>query len=354
MKVLILSSSASIHTQRWVNSLAKVGLDIVLVSQHKPIGEFNASVRYYQLKDYGELGYFLHAGQVRKIIRNEAPELVHAHFASGYGTLAKNTGVKYILSVWGSDVYEFPDKSFMHRWLLKRSLNSAIALFSTSHCMKKRTAEFTNKSISVIPFGVETESFYKRSSTSDTFHIGLVKVLNEKYGIDVLLKAFSILINNSKSKSLKLSIAGDGPKAAEYKLLAEELGISKYTNFLGWIDNKDVPRFLAGLDLFAIPSRWDGESFGVVAVEAGAASLPCVVSDVGGLPEVIIDGETGIVVPKDDFVLLAEAMQSLIDDEDHRVSLGSAARHRVKEQYEWSENVDSMYGYYRKIAGEIG
>lgn len=351
MKVLILSSAQSIHTQRWVNSLSDKGLDIVLVSQHPPVGEFREGVGYYQLKNMGVVGYFVHTNRVKQIIKEEEPDVIHAHFASGYGTLARNLGTKYILSVWGSDVYEFPDKSFVHSWLLRRALDGAEALFSTSHCMKKRTQEYTDKSISVIPFGVNTKDFYLNGITTDQIHIGIVKILNDKYGIDVLLNAFALLTKELGKNTLKLSIAGSGPKSDEYQALARELDIHEAVCFLGWIDNTDVPNFLADLDIFVIPSRWDGESFGVVAVEAGAAGLPCVVSDVGGLPEVVVNGTTGIVVEKENSVALAAAVKALIESPKLRRELGGAAKERVESMYEWAENVESMVDCYYEVAG---
>lgn len=354
MKVLILSSSESIHTQRWVNSLVQEGVDIVLVSQHSPIGWFDPAVKYYQLKNLGELGYFFHTRAVKKIIDIERPSIIHAHFASGYGTLAKNTHKKYMLSVWGSDVYEFPEKSLLHKLLLKRVLKGASQIFSTSHCMKERTSQLTSKEIEVIPFGVVTDNFYSNVASERIVHVGLVKVMNEKYGVDVLVRAFSELVHRRGYSNVRLSIAGDGPKIDEYKKLTEELSLSDKIEFLGWIDNEKVPGFMANLDIFAIPSRWDGESFGVVAVEAGAAGLPCVVSNVGGLPEVVIDGETGTVVPKDDPDQLADAIEDLVNNKDKRISYGDAARRRVEEHYEWKLNVQLMCSFYEKsYSGDI-
>ena len=346
MKVLVLSSSESIHTQRWVNSLVEKGVDVVLVSQHLPIGMFDSRVKYYQLKDFGDAGYFLHTFRVRSIIRSEDPDIVHAHFASGYGTLAKNSSRNYFLSVWGSDVYEFPDSSRIKKYLLKRVLAGANRIFSTSYVMRERTRQFTDKNIEVIPFGVDCERFNVVAKPRAGIKIGLVKVLSEKYGVDILLKAFAIVISERPANNILLEIAGDGELKADLERLSADLGVASKVSFIGWVDNSDVPEFIAGLDIFVVPSRWDSESFGVVAVEAGAASKPCVVSNVGGLPEVVQDGVTGYVVPKEDPKLLAEKIISLIDDDELRRVIGDAGRKRVLENYNWNDNVDTMCQYY--------
>lgn len=352
MKILMLSSGESIHTCRWVSSLVSLGLDVVLVSQHDIRKELDSSIRRYRLRFSGGLGYFINTFELKKIIEAEKPDILHAHFASGYGTLARNSGVPYLLSVWGSDVYDFPNESRIKRLMLIRALEGSKRLYSTSECMKLETFKYTSKSIKVIPFGVDISKYSNPNRATNGIVIGIVKVLADKYGIDVLIDAFFIL-KEKLDVNVRLVIAGDGPETSKLKNRVDKLGLNDYVSFLGWIENDRVPELLATFDIFVVPSRLDSESFGVAAVEAGAARLPCVVSRVGGLPEVVVDGVTGVVVDKESPEQLAKAISVLILDEALRCKLGEEAFKRVSTKYKWVDNVNEMVVEYKKYLGEI-
>lgn len=350
MNVLLFSSASSVHTIRWANAIANKVEKLILVSQHDLIDGLSKNVVFYRLKNSGIKGYFLNTCEARKIISLEEPDVIHAHYASGYGALAKNCGYPYLLSVWGSDVYDFPNEGYIKKLILKRSLKGASKLFSTSFCMKKETQKYTNKPITVIPFGVDVSDYKEPKLASEEVSFGVVKVLDFKYGIDVLLDAFSI-VSKRYPNSTRLVVAGDGPLKAELEAKARALGVDEYVDFLGWVNNQEIPDLLASLDIFVVPSRLDSESFGVVAVEAGAAKLPCIVSNVGGLPEVVLDGKTGFVVPKEDVAALADKMLKLYEDKVLRVSMGHQAFENVSNKYVWANNVDDMIANYREYIG---
>ncbi len=160
-----------------------------------------------------------------------------------------------------------------------------------------------------------------------------------------MLNAIALLSKMVQEK-FKLTIIGDGPQLSEMKLLSESLDIKDLVEFIGWVPNDELPRYLNSFDVFLVPSRLDSESFGVAAVEAGACELPCIVSNVGGLPEVIIDSKTGIVVPKEDPQELANAIKYLLENRSVGISMGIAARENVTEKYDWEKNVKTMTNYY--------
>ena len=112
MKIMFVSAANSTHTVRWVNALAERGHEVYLVSNrgHEPKEDaLNSRVKLYLMKHSGGKGYYLNAGELRKIAKRINPDVINVHYASGYGTLARKARLpKYILSVWGSDVYDFP------------------------------------------------------------------------------------------------------------------------------------------------------------------------------------------------------------------------------------------------------
>jgi glycosyltransferase involved in cell wall biosynthesis len=119
--------------------------------------------------------------------------------------------------------------------------------------------------------------------------------------------------------------------------------------FAGPVPHAEVPHWLHQMDIYVAASRLDSESFGVAVLEASACALPVVVSDVGGLPEVVAHGVTGLVVPRDDPAALSAAVERLVADADLRRAFGEAGRVRVQQQYEWTHSVDEMLACFNAV-----
>ena len=176
--------------------------------------------------------------------------------------------------------------------------------------------------------------------------IGTVKTLERKYGIEYLIKAFKILSDKYPELPLKLLIVGGGSLETELKNLAKELGIWNKTIFTGKVPFEEVPVYHNMLSVSVSVSVSESESFGVAVVEAMACGKPVVVSNVGGLPEVVEDGKTGFVVPPKNPEKTAEAIERLVLDKDLRKNMGQAARDRVINLYNWDNCVDRMIKIY--------
>lgn len=358
MRICFLANAASVHTLKWVNHFSRIGHDVHLLSFEAP-GPCGPGVTYHRLplSHASGLRYFLAAGAVRKLLSTIGPDLAHAHYASGYGTLARWCGFHpWVLSVWGSDVFEFPARSPLHRRLLKKNLASADRICSTSRFMADHVRKYCECPVTLTPFGVDCDEFSPRPvPPSESFAIGTVKTLEATYGIDVLIRSFARVVARYKgSKKLRLVIAGEGPLRKNLELLAKESGVGGLTAFLGHIPHDRVPSLLNSLALFVSVSRF--ETFGVAAVEASASGLPVVISDAGGLPEVVRHGITGIMVPHGDLEATAQAISTLIEDDSLRQRLGVAGREFVLQNYEWCENASRMERLYAQLVPgtEIG
>jgi glycosyltransferase involved in cell wall biosynthesis len=234
--------------------------------------------------------------------------------------------------------------------LIRGNLRRATAVASTSHAMARQVQHLTpeRREIAVTPFGVDLARFAPDPShrVRGRLTIGIVKSLAPKYGVDLLLRAFAGLVNDAEVQVLpdacRLLVVGDGPQRAELESLARELGIAQRTEFAGAVAHAEVPAWLNRFDIYAAPSRLDSESFGVAVIEASACALPVVVSDAGGLPEVVRDGETGLVVPRGDVPALQAALKRLVLDAALRERLGQGGRALVEREYEWGHCVDLM------------
>lgn len=355
MRICILGNGSSIHIVQWCNELASRGFDIHLVTKHSVSKEILPVVKTYQYSFPGVIGYFLMVPYVRKLVRSIKPDVVHAHYASGYGTTAKFLGFKpWILSVWGSDVFTFPKKTVLHSILVKNNLRSASAVASTSSVMAKEILRICPEvdNLKVTPFGVDCELFSRREMAEDDksiFVIGTVKSMNESYGIDVLIRAFAYAKFNLGLEHSRLLLVGSG-KNSDLKALASSLGVGGDVYFAGGVLHSEVPNYLAKLDIYLALSR--SESFGVSILEASACGVPVIATRVGGLPEVVVDGETGFLVAPEDYVSAAIKIVELVSNHELRDLMGRNGRVYVEKNFSWQACANNMSSLYREVASD--
>jgi glycosyltransferase involved in cell wall biosynthesis len=248
-----------------------------------------------------------------------------------------------MMSVWGSDVYKFPYRSKLHHYLVKKNLVAATLVASTSKAMAEqigRIAPSLNELV-LTPFGVDTAIFTPHNKVaSESLVIGTVKGLTAIYGVDILIRAFAEVYKQRANIPLILRIVGDGPLKSDLERLVKELHVEKVTEFIGRVPHSEVPQQLRGFDVYAAFSR--SESFGVAVLEASACGVPVVVSDVGGLPEVVLHDETGYLIPTEDVSAATSALLDLIDSKTQRLAMGAAGVKFVNENYSWQVCVEKF------------
>jgi glycosyltransferase involved in cell wall biosynthesis len=361
MKICYLADINSAHTHKWLNYFVHKGYDIHVISLGK--GEYEG-VTVYSLdvqdnvmkntSDKSKFEYLKKIKRVRALIKEIKPDILHAHYASSYGLLGAISNYHpYIISVWGSDIYDFPIKSPIHRFLIKYNLKKADYILSTSNIMKVETKKYTNKSIVVTPFGVDINKFIPNKTEKEEIVIGTIKTLEEKYGIQYLIKAFKVVKERNEDLSLKLRIGGRGSQEGYLKELVKELDIDQHVNFLGFVKPEDVVKEFQNFDLAVFPSILDSESFGVAAVEAEACGTPVVVTDVGGLMESTKPNITSLVAKKNSVEDLAEKIERLVKDKDLRIRMGTQARRFIEENYSLEDNFNKVDEIYKNIFKSI-
>ena len=368
MKLLILGDPSSSHIIKWVRALSENGIEITLFGvqdfyqkHYEGLEKFNVhSLKLDKsLTDTNEgslkkIQYFNSLKHIKKIIREFKPDIIHSHYISSYGLLGALSSFRpFIISVWGSDIFSFPNMSLIHKMSVKFSLLKADKILSTSKMMVNEVRKYSNKQVEITPFGVDVEKFkqakVKSIFSEDDFVIGTIKKLEKKYGIIYLIQAFKILTEEYPDKSLKLLIGGGGTEREKLENLVNELGIKEKVFFAGYILPEDVPRYFNMLNICCISSIEDSESFGVAALEASACEIPVIASNIGGLPEVVEDGVTGFLVEKESPQAIVEAVNKLINDPKLRINLGRNGRKKVLNQYNWSKSVQQMISIYQGI-----
>lgn len=366
IKVLLLADQNSPHTIKWAKSLNENGIDILLLGLNKLLVEDykGTSIRTISLNEtitreegsLKKIKYLKALPVLKRAIKEFKPNIVHAHYASSYGLIAALSNFHpIVVSIWGSDVFSFPNKSILHKMIIKYVLNKADIITSTSEVMAKEATKYTNKNIKVIPFGVDLEVFKPMKVNSlfseNDIVIGTVKTLEEKYGIEYLIRAFKILVDKYPDLPLKLLIVGGGSLEEELKNLVKQLSIDERTLFTGKVPFSEVPKYHNMITISVSVS--DSESFGVSVVESMACEKPVVVSNVGGLPEVVEENITGFIVPPKNIQETAKAIEKLILNKQLREQMGKSGRERVKKLFDWKKNVKQMMELYQEILQKL-
>ena len=344
MKICFLADAASIHTKKWATHFASKGHEVHIISfRDVQI----AGVQVHYINSYGtisispissfisKIGYLFWVGKIRRLIKKIRPDILHAHWATSYGLLGALSGYHpFILSTWGNDIIISPQKYWIMQKLVEYSLEKADLVTATSKMLGDATGKFVHdgKTVHTIPFGVDTDLFTpsKDNPPEGEICIGIVKALEDSYGIEYLIRAFKIVVD--KGYDSNLLIVGDGSLRKNLEKLTKTLNLSSSVKFIGKVDNYKVIEYLQKMDIFVIPSI--RESFGVAAVEASACSIPVIATNIGGLPEVVIDGTTGFLVPPRDENAIADRIIRLIDDSELRVQMGSEGREYIKSNYD--------------------
>lgn len=363
LKILLLSDSRSEHTEKWALGLASKGIHVGLFSFNKSsydwinnhplislLHEADETVNAKKLKT--KIKYIKNVGALKSAIASFKPDILHAHYATSYGLIGALSGFHpYIISVWGMDVYGFPNASYLHKSLLKYNLRKADMILSTSEVMKQETLKYTDKNILVTPFGVDTSVFKKTEITKekDTIYIGTIKSVEEKYGIKYIIDAAKILKEKIKNTKLKFLIVGAGSQLEFYKKQIILEGLQDVVELTGRVKFSEVPHYHNLLDIFLNVSIDDSESFGVAVVEALSCEKPVIVSDVGGLMEVVDNGRYGIIVKKKNAEELANAIERLINNAGLREEMGKKGRSHVLETYDFNVSLNKMLDAYNSV-----
>ncbi|GAB1349436.1 glycosyltransferase [Ignavibacteriales bacterium] len=366
IKLLILADLRSAHTKKWAEVLSEFGLEVHLFGLTPPeeefrgvtihSGEVKSETAYAGETSLKKFGYFFELNRLNKLILSLKPDIVHSHYATSYGLLGALAGRKpYFISVWGSDVVSFPNKSPLHKKMLKYALSRADLLFSTSEFMAAVTRKYTDKEIIITPFGVDTEKFApsERQKDESKIRIGMIKTLSTSYGQEHLLRAFAIVKEKLPEFRLELEITGGGSDLSRLKKISGELGIEGFTKFTGYVKQDEIPEVHKNLDIEVYPTVIE-ETFGVSTVEAMACGIPCIVSKTGGLQYLIEDGESGYHAPIGDHKAIAEILFKLVADKNLRLKIGKGARKRVEEKYDIKQNAKIMTDAYERVLTKKG
>jgi glycosyltransferase involved in cell wall biosynthesis len=305
---------------------------------------------------------------IRKIIKEYKPDIVHTHAAKAgaIGRLAAiRCKVPVIVHTFHGHVFDgyfspLKTKVFIgiERWLAKKSSG----IIAISNLQKRDLSEVYKISsadkVKIVELGFDLEKFQNnlkvnREKTRFEYNVNedeiaiaivgrLAPIKNHTMFLDVMK-----VIQKKSSKKVKVFIVGDGLERAKLELIANKIQQNELfsIHFTSWI--KDIDKFNAGMDIFCLSSINEGTP--VSLIEAQAANIPIVSTDVGGVRDVIQDKESGFLVPSGDVDLFAEKLLILIENENIRKKMSQNGWTYVRERYDYRTLVANMEGYYNDL-----
>ncbi len=292
-------------------------------------------------------------------------DILHMHYAIPHATSAvlarqilasEGIHIPIVTTLHGTDITIIgQDPSFAP--VVNYSINESDGVTAVSEYLKRETAESGDikADIEVIPNFIDTTRF--RPMRKDHFKQALcpngekllVHVSNfrpVKRAVDVVEIFYQL---HELGYKVKLLMVGDGPDRAATEHRARELGVEDDVRFLG--KQEPVEEILSIADVFLMPSG--SETFGLAALEAMSCGVPVVVSDIGGLPELVVDGESGFLCELGDIEAFTTAVRRMLDDEDLLATLAVSARARAVEHFDTDIIVPHYESYYEQIMDRL-
>jgi glycosyltransferase involved in cell wall biosynthesis len=299
--------------------------------------------------------------KLKKFLSQNNIDVIHTHLSNDLWVLVpalKLSGSKAKLTLSKGLESGVSKKDLFHRFLYNRvDKIIAVSNFIKSNVLK--TCPVDESRVMVIPDAIQLEKYnpdlfdkknVKKELGFDESQIiiGMVGRMSPGKGHEILFESARRLMNSDWKNKIKFLVVGGasfGEEDYEKKLLAdaEKYGLKEIMEFTGFQSN--TPYYLSAMDILAFPSN--EESFGGTLLEAMAMKLPVAASDSGGVPDIVINGVTGLLIPRNNPDALTKALIQLIENKELRDTMGNNGRKRVEQHFEMTENIklfEKIYG----------
>ena len=284
-------------------------------------------------------------------------DVINAHWIIPQGFVAvltrRITGAKVVVTVHGSDIFSMNGRLMTKckRYVLKNADRVIVNSTATEKACKK----IFNREYPIIPMGVDVARFAKtkkNKNKSSKFTILFVGRLSEEKGLKYLLKA---AVKLKKHKDVEFLIVGDGPLHRWLAKFIKDNNLSESVHLKGWVNQTDLPKIMKNSDIFVGPSvvgdNGSQEAFGIVYVEAAAAGLPVIATNVGGIADVVVNEKTGFLVPQKDSDALLTKILELKDNPDLRRTMGINAEKHA-ENFSWDKRSKQYKEVFISVLGQ--
>lgn len=355
-----------------VNEISKKGCQVKLFTTSSTSKDAFEKINNLEIYRYGTkfrlLSSNLSSGLFYKPLKHDV-DITHVSFDippgpfAGY-RYAKRKKTPLIVTYhgdweveYGGFIRKFGIK-FLNKFLVQKLLSRADIIISPSkiYIEKSRFLKKNKKKVQVIPNGIKNDEFeipYTKEECKKILGIPnnhnillFVGNLSPYKSPDLLLKAMPTILKYEPNTLLIL--AGDGEMKNELENMALKLGIQRKILFTGFIENIKRAMYFKSADIFCLPSTMSTESFGIVNLEAMASGVPVIASNIGGIPDVVEDGKTGILVPPNNSEYLSNEIINLIENKNLRIKLGKNGKIKSLD-YSWEKIAQEYLEIYHSV-----
>lgn len=299
----------------------------------------------------------------RRLLGSRHPSLIHAHFGVGgvYALpLARRLGIPLVTTFHGFDAtLATPAMLCSPEWAQYRLLRGRLAregdlFLCVSSFIRDRLLAmgFPEDRTWVHYIGVDCEAIRARDPSEETATILHVARLVELKGTEYLIRAFASVA--ARFPQCRLVIIGDGPRKRRLRALAGSLALGERVRFLGARPHAEVLHWMRKAAVLVLPSVRTAtgrvEGLGMVLLEAAASGVPAIGSGLGGIPEAVIDGRTGFLVPERDATALARRLLDLLEDSAERRRMGAEARAHVERSFDLRRQTEALERLYDAVS----
>jgi len=296
------------------------------------------------------------------ISKNFNFDLIHAHTSIPDGFIALKLGRYFnkpsVCTLHGSDINLYPWRDRICLFLTKKVIMGTDQLIAVSNFIKSQAERIArpNANIQVVYNGCDPRKFVfnnqtrisirRRLNISDNSRVLIfVGNLLKAKGIFELVWSFAGLCKNHPSFSL--IVVGDGDDQVKLKEAVQGCGLEKYVHLIGRVEHNKIPDFLSAGDIFVLPSHREG--LPVSVIEAMACGRPVIATNVGGIPEIVRDQQTGLLIEPENVSSLTNAVMSLAFDMQRCIKMGDTGRKIVEEGFAWGKSAENLANIYRSV-----
>ena len=337
--------------------LQEYGLDPILLEEMKRTPSFQGDRKAYK--------------RLKEIIREFKPDIVHTH-ASKAGALGRKAAhelnVPVIIHTFHGHVFHSyfgKFKSRIYKLIERRLAKKSTGIVAISNLQKEELSKEHNicagKKITVIPLGFDLNKFHENLEEKRQITRAEYSIMEDEVAICIIGRLAPIknhtlflesieLVSKQTDKKIAVFIVGDGAERISIELKIENMQLGSNVRFVltSWIKNIDY--FNAGMDILCLTSNNEGTP--VSLIEAQAANIPVISTDVGGVRDVVKDGVTGFIVPKNSKEKFSEKLLLLLENDDKRKVMSQNGWNFVKNKFHYTTLVDNMELYYKKLLKE--
>lgn len=280
-----------------------------------------------------QAAYFAEACVVAGRVRTQRLSHLHNHFPDSSGTVtmlaAELAGVSFSFTMHGAEILRDVDKWRLDEKVARALFAVSVSWYGRSQAMLVSPASSWPR-VHVVHCGVDLSASALRTHRSEGRHVAFVGRLDEIKGVPLLLDAIAAV--RAHFPDVRLTLVGDGPSRSSLEASVQRLGLADCVTFTGYRTPAEVREILATVDVFVLPSFFEG--IPVSLMEAMAGGVPVVASNLPGIAELVDDGVSGRLVRAGDTDDLTAAIDELLGDEDLRTRMGVAGRAKVAAEFD--------------------